>query len=288
MERRNFKLSDGRNLEYCRNQIDSDSIVILHAGTMQDITGWKTWLDFFESNKVAALAFGRSGYVASSKKPGRITIDVARDISELADHIGISRMVNVGLSGGGQHALATGLDLRTTGIVTIGSLAPYEELSEQFFDGMQQADLDEYDDALTDINLLIERFQGYMNPKDREAGIPMEIAPNDKKARENPSWEILMDSVAFTASQGWDWVADDYSSYLKAWGFDPRDITVPVSIWQGGLDKNVPSQHGRWLSANIANSILHLKEEESHIGLYINYGEEMMKEAVNLIRRSNL
>jgi pimeloyl-ACP methyl ester carboxylesterase len=284
VERRNFKLSDGRNLEYCRNQIESDSIVIFHAGTMQDITGWKTWLDYCESNKVAALAFGRSGYVASTKKPGRITIDVARDISELADHFEISRMVNVGLSGGGQHALATGLDPRTAGVVTIGSLAPYAELGEHFFDGMQQADLDEYDDALVDINLLIERFQGYLNPHEGEAGIPMEIAPNDRKARENPSWKILMDSVAFTASQGWDWVADDYSSYLTPWGFDPREITVPVSIWQGGLDKNVPPQHGHWLSQKISGSTLHLKDDDSHIGLYINYEIEIMKDAIRLLR----
>ena len=83
---------------------------------------------------------------------------------------------------------------------------------------------------------------------------------------------------------GWDWVADDYSSYLRPWGFDPREIRVPVILWQGGLDKNVPPQHGQWLAKHIPNSKLKLIEDESHVGLYINYEQEAMKDAMDLLR----
>jgi hypothetical protein len=34
-------------------------------------------------------------------------------------------MVNFGLSGGGRHAIATGLDPRSVGVVTSGSLATF-------------------------------------------------------------------------------------------------------------------------------------------------------------------
>jgi hypothetical protein len=65
MQRENFRLSDGRNFEFLRNSQSDSSAVILNAGTTQDITGWQTWLDYFDSKNVFALAIGRSGYAGT-------------------------------------------------------------------------------------------------------------------------------------------------------------------------------------------------------------------------------
>jgi pimeloyl-ACP methyl ester carboxylesterase len=283
MERESLVLADGRNFEYMRNGIESSSAIILHAGTIQDITGWKVWLDRFADRGFQAISIGRSGYVGSTPKPGRTTIDIANDVAQLADHLGITKMVNLGLSGGGQHAVATGLDARSVGVVTCGSLAPFEELGENFYTGMQQADIDEYADALRDINDLVTRFSAWLDMEPGEFMAGEEVSENDKKAQSSISWNILFDSCNLTMRAGFDWVADDYSSYLKPWGFDPRDVKVPVVIWQGGLDKNVPPQHGRWLAAHIAGSTLNLIEDESHIGLFINYENEIMQSAMDLL-----
>jgi len=282
--RQNFTLSDGRNLEYLTNGVESEAAIILHAGTTQDIAGWQTWLDYFASKKVFALSIGRSGYANSSPKPGRITIDVANDVAELATNLGIKKFVNMGLSGGGQHAIATGLDPRSVGVVTMGSLAPFDELGQEFYTGMQQADLDEYADALKDINLLIKRFQKWTDGDLGETITGTELSERDQLASSKPTWKVTLDSCAFTMQAGWDWVTDDYSSYLKPWGFDPRDVKVPTVIWQAGLDKNVPKQHGKWLAANMPNARLELREEESHLGLYVNYEEEIMQSAIALLQ----
>lgn len=283
MLRESFTLSDGRAFEYMQNGITSEAAIFLHAGTIQDISGWKVWLDRFADHGVLGIAIGRSGYVGSTPKPGRITIDIAKDVAELADHLGIKKMVNVGLSGGGQHAIATGLDPRSVGVVTSGSLAPFAEMGENFYTGMQQADLDEYADALKDINLLVERFKRVFGGTAEELLTGAEISENDKKAQASPTWPILLESCVYTTNAGWDWVADDYSSYLKPWGFDPRDVKVPVIIWQGGLDKNVPRQHGEWLAANLPNATLKLIEDESHVGLYVNYENQEMQDAMDLL-----
>ena len=283
MKRENFKLADRRNLEYLTNGLKSESAVILHAGTTQDITGWQTWLNYFATNGVFALSFGRSGYAASTMMPGRITIDVAKDVAELSEALGLTKFVNIGLSGGGQHAIATGLDPRSAGVVTVGSLAPFAEMGEDFYTGMQQADLDEYADALKDINLLVARFQKWQDGDLGETITGAELSQRDKLASNKPSWKILLDSCAFTMAQGWGWVADDYSSYLKPWGFDAREVMVPTVIWQGGLDKNVPVQHGKWLAQHMPNSKLELREEESHLGIFVNYEEEIMQSALALL-----
>ena len=284
MDRENFRLSDGRNLEFLRNAPVKTSAIILHAGTTQDLTGWQTWLDYFASKNVFAMAIGRSGYVGSTKKPGRITIDIANDVAELASALGIKRFVNIGLSGGGQHAIATGLDSRSAGVVTVGSLAPYAELGENFYTGMQQADLDEYADALKDINLLVKRFQSWLTKDTSESIAGNTLSDNDMKASAKPTWSCLIQSCNFTMSQGWDWVADDYSSYLNPWGFDPREVKVPAVIWQGGLDKNVPFQHGMWLAANMPNARLEFRADESHLGIFVNYEVEIMESAIELLK----
>ena len=281
--RQNFTLSDGRNLEYLSNGLNSDSAVILHAGTSQDITGWQTWLDYFASKQIFALSFGRSGYAASTKKPGRITIDVVKDIAELSEDLGITKFVNIGLSGGGQHAIATGLDPRSLGVVTVGSLAPFVEMGDNFYTGMQQADLDEYADALKDINLLVKRFQKWQEGDVSETIVGAELSERDKLASSKPTWKVALESCEFTMKQGWDWVADDYSSYLKPWGFDPRDVKVPTVIWQAELDKNVPIQHGRWLAENMPNARLEIRTGESHMGLFVNYEENIMQSAIELL-----
>ena len=281
--RQNFALSDGRNLEYLTNGLKSDSAIILHAGTTQDIAGWQTWLNYFASKGVFALSFGRSGYAGSTKQPGRITIDVAKDIAELSQHLGITKFVNLGLSGGGQHAIATGLDPRSVGVVTVGSLAPFAELGERFYDGMKQADLDEYADALRDINDLIKRFQKWQDGNIADSVAGAELSERDQLAASKPTWKVVLDSCAFTMEKGWDWVADDYSSYLKPWGFDPRDVKVPTIIWQADLDKNVPVQHGKWLSENMPNTRYELRAGESHLGIYVNYEEAIMQSAIELI-----
>lgn len=285
MKREKMRLSDGRTLEYLTNGVQSTSAVILHAGTTQDIEGWASWLEKLAKKNVFAISFGRSGYAGSTKMPGRITIDVAHDVAQLAHSLGITKFVNAGLSGGGQHAIATGLDPRSAGVVTIGSLAPYAELGEDFFKGMQQVDIDEYQDALRDINDLVKRFQGWVGEGSAEALGGTELSDRDLLSHRSPTWKILTDSCSYTMSQGWDWVADDYSSYLMPWGFDPRDIRVPLIIWQGGLDKNVPVVHGEWLALHVPDATYELRPLESHIGIYINYEDEIIESAISLLNR---
>jgi pimeloyl-ACP methyl ester carboxylesterase len=165
-------------------------------------------------------------------------------------------------------------------------LAPFTELGDNFYTGMQQADIDEYADALKDINLLVKRFQKWQDGDLVETITGAELSDRDKLASSKQSWKVTLDSCAYTMQKGWDWVADDYSSYLKPWGFDPRDVKVPAVIWQGGLDKNVPVQHGKWLADNMPNARLELREDESHLGIYVNYEEEIMQSAIALLTSS--
>src|ERR671932_293536 len=62
--------------------------------------------------------------------------------------------------------------------------------------------------------------------------------------------EALRRAVS-TGIAGW---RDDDLAFVRPWGFPLSDITVPVSVWQGGQDRFVPSTHGRWLAGEPAQA----------------------------------
>lgn len=49
------------------------------------------------------------------------------------------------------------------------------------------------------------------------------------------------------------WV-DDSLAFARPWGFPMPAGAVPVGIWSGPADANVPAEHPRWLLANIAEA----------------------------------
>jgi hypothetical protein len=51
---------------------------------------------------------------------------------------------------------------------------------------------------------------------------------------------IEMARGAFT--QGGSAATHEAGLYLKPWGFDPADITVPTDLWYGGADEMMPAR----------------------------------------------
>jgi len=49
------------------------------------------------------------------------------------------------------------------------------------------------------------------------------------------------------------------------WGFEPSDASVPVYIWQGEADRNVPVGMGRRLARDIAGSVARFEPAAGHL-----------------------
>jgi pimeloyl-ACP methyl ester carboxylesterase len=70
--------------------------------------------------------------------------------------------------------------------------------------------------------------------------------------------------------QGW---RDDGVSHVTSWGFDLRDIRVPVKIWHGRQDRFVPVQHGQWLAASVPGAEADISDHDNHLSLIGRIGE---------------
>jgi pimeloyl-ACP methyl ester carboxylesterase len=84
-------------------------------------------------------------------------------------------------------------------------------------------------------------------------------------------WNTETNKVALSqGDQGW-W--DDGAAHLTSWGFDVRDIRVPVKIWHGRQDRMVPVQHGQWLVANIPGAQADISDRDGHMTMIGRIGE---------------
>ncbi|RUQ95664.1 alpha/beta fold hydrolase [Legionella septentrionalis] len=72
-------------------------------------------------------------------------------------------------------------------------------------------------------------------------------------------------------------VSQEIQLTLKPWGFDPSNIKCPVIIWQGRLDKQAPLAHANLYAKLIPNATLKVLDQEGHISLLINHGEEILR-----------
>ena len=60
---------------------------------------------------------------------------------------------------------------------------------------------------------------------------------------------------------------------MRGWGFDLRDIRVPVKIWHGRQDRFVPAQHGQWLAAGIPGAEADISDRDGHLTMIGRVGE---------------
>ncbi len=53
-----------------------------------------------------------------------------------------------------------------------------------------------------------------------------------------------------------DGIVDDVRALQRPWGFELRDVAVPVDIWFGTDDRNTPAAHARWLADVLPHATL--------------------------------
>jgi pimeloyl-ACP methyl ester carboxylesterase len=83
----------------------------------------------------------------------------------------------------------------------------------------------------------------------------------------------LRHASATTAQAG----AQDFRLFARDWGFRLEDITVPVHIWQGDVDRNVPPAHGRRQADCIPGAVLHEIPGEGHF-LFVDHMQDILGE----------
>jgi pimeloyl-ACP methyl ester carboxylesterase len=73
-----------------------------------------------------------------------------------------------------------------------------------------------------------------------------------------------------TAAQA---AAQDFVLFVRDWGFRLQDIQVPVHVWHGDADKNVPFAQGEFVARRIPGAEFHPCPGEGHLLAVDHLGE---------------
>ena len=79
--------------------------------------------------------------------------------------------------------------------------------------------------------------------------------------------DAIADSWKRALEGGVDGWMDDAMASARPWGFSVRDIRVPVTIRHGELDTYVRVEHGRWLAANVPDSVAQILPGHGHVSI---------------------
>jgi pimeloyl-ACP methyl ester carboxylesterase len=275
--------SDGRELEVLVTGPEDGFPLVYHHGTPQGAAPFPHLEHAALERGLRVVAWSRPGYGASTPRPDGATTarvaDDARDTEAALDHLGMGEFLTIGWSGGGPRALACAAVLpgRCRAAACCVGIAPKEEYDGDLRDGMAEENVAEYTAAfagVTELEKFLATQEKYFSvTADGIAGTLGGLAPPvDRAALTGELAEYLAASTRAAGQQGIVGWRDDDLTHLCPWGFSVRDITVPVSLWQGREDTMVPIAHGEWLAANVAGVRAHLVDGEGHLSLMIKFG----------------
>jgi pimeloyl-ACP methyl ester carboxylesterase len=221
------------------------------------------------------ITYDRPGYGHSGRDRGRRVVDCVGDVAAIADELGLEHFAVSGGSGGGPHALAVGARLpeRVTRVLCEVGGAPFDAADLEWFEGMDPTNVREFGWAIEGEETLVRELQREARDVlNRLADDPtallsgVELAPADRAALEDEdlrhAWTM---SLREALRQGvWGWVDDDLA-FVRAWGFDVAELTVPVEIRYGAADVLVPAGHGAWLAAHVPNAVVRVDDGGGHL-----------------------
>ncbi len=264
--------------------------LIAHHGTPGEGTKFADWEPAVAARGLRLVGYSRPGYATSDRDAGRSVGDVAADVAALADALEVDRFVTLGRSGGGPHSIACAALLpdRCLAAAALVTVAPWQAEGLNFFDGMAQGNIDEFNAALAGEGALREWMATHGEPYRHVSGesiagamAPL-LPPVDLAVLTGEFAEEDAAGIRRALEHGFDGWVDDDLAFTRPWGFDVTGIRVPVRIWQGELDQLVTVAHGQWLADRIPGATFNLAKGHGHLSLALEHRDAILDDLLSV------
>ena len=241
-----------------------------------------------ENTGIKLIAADRPGVGESTAEVDRSLQSWASNIGELADHLGHKHFFLLGVSGGGPYALGCCdvLSERIAGISLCCSLAQLhgnQQLPFKFRSAM-------WAHRHFNIGLAVGNYLLYSGAKRLPGGllrlIGTHISPADRNILKQPKTRaILTASLREASVQGPLYGAQELTIFGAPWGFELKDIPMPVNLWHGGQDEVVPVAMAYQLADELKRSSLHIMPDDGHFSLPGLHAEKILQQLT--LKRNN-
>jgi pimeloyl-ACP methyl ester carboxylesterase len=283
-----LKLRDGRMLAYMEyGRPDGVPVIYCHGLPSSRVEG-DLIIDptIVESLGARVIVPDRPGIGQSDHQEGRRIVDWPTDVSELASHLGAGRLAVLGSSGGAAYALACGAHLSQVKAVGImGGVAPLDvpgmlksfsvPLRVMFRLGRSAPGVLNW---MYRMNLRAMRGGG---EKASQRMAAMSPPPDRALILQRPEiaagFMACFEEACHNGTRG---PVTDTTLIARPWGVDLARIQVPVLVWHGVQDRNVPVECARYFARTIPQCKATFYPDDAHLSVPFNHQTEIFSALV--------
>lgn len=241
-----------------------------------------------ESLHVRMIVADRPGLGLSTFQTGRRLLDWPQDVLALADHLRIDRFSILAYSLGGPYGAACAYAMKErlirVGIVSGAALFTIPELIKNINEGTRSfLFMPREKPRLSRLYLgMMLGVLPRLAPGSFAAGAASILPEADRKIVQSNSTfrDGFIAMVREATRQGTRGAFWESLLTVTEYGFQLQDIKVPVHIWHGEADKNIPVEMARAMAAAIPNSEARFYPQEGHLSLFKNHTEEIIRPLV--------
>lgn len=230
------------------------------------------------------LAVERGLRIITVERPGtgdstphvyREIVEFADDLRQVADDLGVDEFAVVGLSGGGPYLLAAAHELgdRMKAGIVLGGIGPTRGSDSIVSHTM----------LLVPVAALLEQVRGPLTSglhraihvvkplADPAVDVFFRLMPGDRAhmtARPLDRRQFTADMIDANERSGLGAAINDLILFGRHWGFELRNIRVPIVFYGGSSDIIVPYLHAERQSKRVAGSRLRTYEGRGHFAGY--------------------
>lgn len=239
--------------------------------------------EMLHADGIRVIAADRPGMGLSDFQPNRRILDWTEDVIALADHLKIERFAVLGYSGGGVYAAACAREIpeRITRVGIVSGAAPFTHPG--LADAINPGNLKFF--ALSHerpwVSRSILRMMGVMTRLR-----PGQVIANAIAALPEPDRQIVSVDTGFQRGflvmiqealrKGPRGAQHDTRLMVTEWGFSLSGIEIPVYLWYGEADKNVPIAMGKYMAETIRRANATFYANEGHLSLFKNHTAEIL------------
>ena len=282
-----LSLPDGRRLGYDeRGPSTGKPLFYFHGSPSSRLESCLYVSDeLLDSLSVRLLSVDRPGMGLSDFQTNRRLLDWPHDVLALADHFRIGRFAVLSYSLGGPYgavcAYAIPKRLTKVGIVSGAALFTIPELAQNINEGTRRfLSLPRERPWLSHLFLglmlgVTSRIAPDMLIKNASALLPQ---PDREVITQNPTLQKgFIHSVRAAMQQGTRGAHHDSLLTVTDPGFRLEDIHLPVLLWHGELDQNIPIAMARYMARTIPNCQATFYPDEGHLSVFWKNAEDIIR-----------
>jgi pimeloyl-ACP methyl ester carboxylesterase len=274
-----FHLPDGRRLGFAEYGARGGRPLLFFHGTPGARVLARVAHEVAFSHNVRLIAPERPGFGRSEFQAGRRIADWPDDVAALADALGLDRFAVAGVSGGGPYALACALRLpeRIPIVGIVSGMVPLDEPASAAALPLRERRI-----------FALLRRAPWVGRALAAAAVPVARRyPNqafdllaaralvpDRTILQRPEIRAgLIDDMREALGGGGHGAIHELVLFSRPWGFRPADVQVPVVLWHGEADAQVPIAIARRLARQIPTCQARFLAGAGHFWLLDHYEE---------------